>query len=244
MAAVLACGPGGVVSHVTALALHGLASKEPARAPVHVSMAGTDGGRRPGIRPHRVPALAPSDWQRIEGVPVTTPVRTLLDVAAAVPARTLERAYAQAARDGRATPEAIEAALVRRGPVPGAGRLRRLASASTPPAFTRSEAEERLLEWIGRAGLPPPETNVRVGGLELDCAWRAFRVAVEVDGFAFHGSRTSFEADRHRDARLASLGYRVVRITWRQLDLEPVATVTRIAQVLAVAASEGRVRGA
>ncbi len=244
MAAVLACGPGGVVSHVTALALHGFASKEPARAPVHVSMVGTDGGRRPGIRPHRVPALAPSDWQRIEGIPVTAPVPTLLDVAGAVPSHTLERAYAQATRDGRARPEAIEAALVRRGPIPGAGRLRSLVSGSTGPAFTRSEAEERLLEWIGKAGLPRPETNGRVGGLELDCVWRTSRVVVEVDGFAFHGSRKSFEADRRRDARLSSLGYRIVRITWRQLDLEPVATVTRIAQVLAVAGSERSARRA
>lgn len=243
MAAVLACGPGAVVSHVSALSLHGLISKEPAHAPVHISLPGVDRGRRPGIRPHRVGALETADRTAIDGVPVTSVVRTLVDVAGSVPARTLEQVYARATREGRADPAAVGHALARRGRAPGAGRLQTLVSSSAAPVFTRSVAEDRLLEWIRKAGLPAPETNVRIGGLELDCAWQRLRVAVEVDGFEFHSSRKRFEADRNRDARLGALGYRVVRVTWRQLERKPVATTTRFAQVLAVAEAKWTAAG-
>lgn len=165
-----------VVSHGSALALHGLVTKEPAHAPVHISLTGADRGRRPGIRPQRVDALAPSDRVVVDGLPVTTVVRTLVDVAGSVPARTLEQVYARATRETGTDPAALRRALSRRGSVPGADRLRALLSSSDAPAFTRSVAEDRLLQWIGEAGLPPPETNVRIGGLELDCAWRRLRL--------------------------------------------------------------------
>jgi very-short-patch-repair endonuclease len=75
-------------------------------------------------------------------------------------------------------------------------------------------------------------TNVRVGGYEVDALWPAERLIVEVDGFAFHSARSSFESDRKRDAELTAAGYRVIRVTWRQLVEEPEAVVARLARAL------------
>jgi len=99
--------------------------------------------------------------------------------------------------------------------------------------MTRSGAEERFLDLVRRGRLPQPETNVVVRGHEVDFLWRAERLVVEVDGFAFHASRRSFESDRRRDAELAAAGWRVVRVTWRQVVDEPHATLVCVAQALA-----------
>ena len=116
----------------------------------------------------------------------------------------------------------------------GVGALRILVE-GREPALTRSEAEERLLDLLRRGGLPSPRTNARVDRYEVDVLWPAERVIVEVDGFAFHGSRSRFEEDRTRDARLVSRGYRVVRVTWRQISEQPEAVLVHVAGVLASA---------
>jgi very-short-patch-repair endonuclease len=103
------------------------------------------------------------------------------------------------------------------------------------PPLTRSEAERRFLELVRAAQLPPPEVNVRVGRHEVDFLWREPGVVVEVDGFDFHSSRAAFERDRLRDTELGALGYRVMRVTWRQIVHCPHAMLVRIAQALAVA---------
>jgi len=100
------------------------------------------------------------------------------------------------------------------------------------PSLSRSEAEERFLALVRRAGLPDPESNVRFHGYELDFLWREQAFAVEIDGYAFHGDRDAFEADRRRDADLAARGIQVMRITWRQLANEPEATLVLLAQAL------------
>jgi very-short-patch-repair endonuclease len=100
------------------------------------------------------------------------------------------------------------------------------------PALTRSEAERRLLDLLVARGVRAPETNVRAGRYEVDILWRAERMVVEVDGYAFHSTRESFEGDRLRDADLQAQGFAVVRVTWRQIVDTPGATVARIARVL------------
>jgi very-short-patch-repair endonuclease len=99
-------------------------------------------------------------------------------------------------------------------------------------AFTRSEAEETLLALLRRGGVPAPVVNGRVQGLEVDFHWPAARVVVEVDGYASHGNPVAFERDRRRDALLVSTGWRVMRLTWRQLTGEPEAVLVRIARAL------------
>jgi very-short-patch-repair endonuclease len=103
------------------------------------------------------------------------------------------------------------------------------------PRLTRSEAERRMLRLIRAARLPVPATNARVGRFEVDALWERERLIVEVDGFAFHGSRPAFERDRRRDAELLTLGYRVLRVTWRQLVDEPEAVVALIAAAISAA---------
>jgi very-short-patch-repair endonuclease len=114
---------------------------------------------------------------------------------------------------------------------PGSGKLRWLVAAN--PSLARSEAEDRLQGLVRSAGLPEPRTNVKIEGLEVDCYWPAQGLVVEVDGFAYHGSRAAFERDRSRDRRLTAAGMSVIRVTWRQLDQEPLAVVAQLAQALA-----------
>jgi very-short-patch-repair endonuclease len=85
----------------------------------------------------------------------------------------------------------------------------------------RSELEERFHDFLLRAGLPLPKTNVFIEGYEVDCVWPEQRLIVELDGHATHAPTHSFESDRARDRRLEAAGWRVIRITWRQLHDEP-----------------------
>jgi very-short-patch-repair endonuclease len=103
---------------------------------------------------------------------------------------------------------------------------------SRRPAFTRSEAEERLLSLIRRARLPDPEVNVQLEGLEVDFLWREQGLVVEVDGFRYHSSPSDFENDRRRDAELLARGLRVLRVSAAQIVHEPEATLVRIGQAL------------
>lgn len=83
--------------------------------------------------------------------------------------------------------------------------------------MTRSELERRFLALCRRHRLPAPEVNARVGRFEVDFLWREQRVVVETDGFQFHGSKGAFEADREKDAELKRRGFRVLRLTYRQV---------------------------
>ncbi len=241
MAAVLASGPGAVLSHLSAAALWGLRpspGKEDAE-PSDVLVPGS-GRRRPGIRVHRVARLPARERTVLDGVPITTPARTLVDVAALLGARELEAAVARAERDGLVTREEL-AALVDRGRRrAGSVALRAVLDAQGGPALTRSAAEERLLALVRQAGLPAPEANVSIGRYEVDFLWRPAGLAVEVDGFRYHASRAAFEGDRRKDAQLLAAGIAVLRLSWRQITAEPLATVARLAQALARAGASRR----
>jgi very-short-patch-repair endonuclease len=217
MAAVLACGDGAALSHRSAAALWGVHRPWLGVPEVTVPEGGSRG--RVGVRAYRTTQLDPRDTRRREGVPVTAPARTLLDIAAVIPERDLARAVEEAQVLRLATPRAMLAEVGRRRP--GAAALRAALQAQFEPRLTRSEAEALLLELVRGAGLPEPETNVRLLGYEVDFLWRAARLVVEVDGFAYHSTRESFERDRRRDARLQAAGFRVVRLTYRQILAEP-----------------------
>ena len=130
----------------------------------------------------------------------------------------------------RAVEEAIIRGLTRPQELSTRPALRR--AATVEPAITRSEAERRLLELIRAARLPRPRTNVVVAGWEVDELWPAHRLVVEIDGYAYHGNRAAFERDRRKDAALTTAGYRVVRVTWRQIVDEPHALVVLLARLL------------
>jgi len=110
--------------------------------------------------------------------------------------------------------------LLRAGTRPGAGRLRRLLD-GRPPARTRSDPERILLRGVRAARLPEPETNVKVGGWEVDFLWREVRLAVEVDAYSTHSSPRAFDRDRRKDADLAAAELTVQRFTVDHVRDEP-----------------------
>jgi very-short-patch-repair endonuclease len=210
MAAVLATG--GALSHHSAAAVWGF--RPPHEGDVHITATGRT---RRGVRVHRSASLKAAVHL---GLPLTTPTRTLHDLAPLLPQHDLDRAVEEAVIRGLAKPSEL-------GTRPA---LRRATIAE--PRLTRSEAERRLLKLIAAARLERPVTNVRVNGWEVDAFWPRHRLVVEVDGYAYHGNRAAFERDRRKDAALTAAGYRVVRITWRQIADEPHGTVAVLARLL------------
>ena len=175
---------------------------------------------------HRA-ALTAADVRRLGGIPVTSPARTILDMAAAADPH-VESALARALRRNLTTrSELLERASTR----PGCRLL--LPLLDSGPALTESEAESRLLALIRKARLPEPECNITLGRFVVDFLWRPQRLVVEVDGFEFHSDRATFESDRVRDAELQAMGFRVLRVTWRGIVREAEAVIARIAGALA-----------
>lgn len=232
MAAVLACGERAALSHASAGVLW-RALPQVAQRPVEVTVVSCYSPRRPGIRVHKTAARERDEVTSVRRIVVTTPARTLVDLASQLSLRELEQALAQAERRNLLTPGKLLALLDRYPRRSGTGALRTLLPGPGQPAFARSEAEERFLALIRRAELSAPEVNVALHGYELDLLWREAGLVVEIDGFAHHGDRQAFEADRRRDAELAACGLQVIRVTWRQIVDEPEATLTRVAQALA-----------
>ncbi len=237
-AALLTAGrEGAVLSHRTAAVVLGFA--EPATGPVDVTVIGRCPPRRPGIRGHRTELWSPEAWRWEHGLPVTTPARTVLDLAATVSIEALEAIVDRARIVRLVNDEALRGELDARGGTRGAGKLRRLLNDERLPGFSRSEAERLTRRVVRAAALPAPTgQNARRGAHELDFVWARERVVLEVDGLAYHRTPARFEADRARDARLHAAGYRVLRVTWRMLTREPQVVVARLAAVLALAGQE------
>jgi very-short-patch-repair endonuclease len=235
MAALLACGDNAVISQQTAAAVWEIMPPQGLTEPVYVISAHSDHGRRRHICARRISTLRADEVTMRDGIRLTTVERTLMDLAAVATTREVERALAEAYARRLTTRAAILALLARHAGRPGVRQLQSLVTGA-PPALTKSEAEERLLTYVRRVGLPAPRVNVRVHGYEVDFYWPRHRFVVEVDGFAYHSSAARFEGDRRRDSVLAAAGIQVMRVTWRQLNEEHETMLVRLAQALALAA--------
>ena len=231
LGAVLACGPGTVLSRRSAAHNWGLLSSARAEIDVTVAARGTR-PKRPGIDLHCVRRLDPEDVTELDGIPITTVARTLVDLCAVVPDRQVERALDQAYVLRLLAPDALEDAL-RRSCGRRTAPLRRLLAAERRAAtITRSELEERFLALVRRAGLREPQVNARLHGYEVDFLWRAERRVIEVDGHAFHSTPQALTRDRLKDSDLELAGFRVTRFTAQQVLHEPEDTVRRTRRVL------------
>jgi very-short-patch-repair endonuclease len=231
MAAVLAYGPGAVLSHRSAAALHGIRPTN--RRNSDVTVPGRSARSRPGIDVHRSTTLQPEDVTTVDGIPCTTVARTLADLGDVVRRREVEKAVDQAEVLRLFDLRAVNEALERAGPCRGAGTLRAVLRDYERPTITRSELEEQFLALCRTSSLPSPAVNAWITlddgiAYNADFLWRAERLVAETDGRGFHGKRGAFEHDRLRDQRLTLAGYTVVRFTWRQVEREP----RRVAGVL------------
>jgi very-short-patch-repair endonuclease len=220
-----------VISHWSATGVFGLRPR--AVKPVDVSIVGGLSGKRPGIRPHRTGSLSPADVVRRHGLRVTSPARTLLDLAVVAPRDALERLAEEAQVQRLVSPGALAAAIKRSAGRPGVARLRAVLDHIDEPLLTRSEGEKRLRALCRSSALPMPRTNVKRAGWEVDAVWDDERLVVEVDGRRYHDTGAAFERDRRKDADLMLAGYRVLRITWRRLTREPEQVIATIAAALA-----------
>ena len=233
--AVFACGAYAVASHHTAGELQSVLTQRPERAVVSTWRGHPS--RRPDVVLHRV--QLPADERCIcDGVPVTSPARTLLDVASTLSSRGLEQAVARAFRVGIVTSDELLALVARYPRRPGSPQLRAILAADEAPALTRSEAEERFLALVRVGALPHPRVNARVRGFEVDFFWPASAVVVEIDGHAYHSARDAQQRDRRRDSSLGAAGIRVLRFTWDDLTTRAEATLVKVAMAV------GRGRGA
>jgi len=234
LAAVLACGDGSVLSQHWAAARWGM--RPEASGQPDVTIIGRQ-ARPAGVRTHATRHLDRPDIRRLHGMPITNPARTLIDCAADLATRELAGAVEQAQVKGLVTKRELAAALDRAPRRLGARALRSLID---DPAFTRSEAERRLVALLRSAGLGSPAFNHPVRGFEVDAIWHVERVIVEFDSYAFHATRMAFERDRRRDAVLTRAGYVVLRTTWHELTQQPFVLIARIAEALALGAAAPR----
>ena len=175
------------------------------------------------------------------GLRVTTPARTLLDLAAVASRRTLERLVEEAQVQEVVTSAELLAFAELAAHKRGVRTFREVVQSLDEPLLTRSEAERRLTALCRSAALPLPKTNVRRAGWEVDAVWDAQRLVVEVDGYKTHRPRAQFERDRRKDADLVLAGYRVLRFTWWRLTREPDQVIAILASTLRP--SQGAERG-
>ena len=231
LAACLATGLGAVASHRAAAVLWGL----PGFAQGRFELSAPRSGRRARAGSvHHPRALPPIDVTEVDGIPVTTAARTLIDLAGIVSAGVVEEALDDALRRGITTIAQVRGRardLDARGR-PGSGVLAVLLEARAGPAeVPQSVFETKLLRVLRKAGLPRPavqhEVGTPLGRAVLDFAYSEHCVAIEADGFRWHSSRQQWDRDRARRNALTALGWTVIHVTWPELLHEP-AEVVRV----------------
>jgi very-short-patch-repair endonuclease len=229
LAAVLA-RPGSVASHRTAAWIHGLLRYRPEK--IHLTAPTRQRAKRDFVV--HFARLEPEDRWLVDGIPVTSPARMVLDLAAKEPRQKLDRLLERANERRILDRRRFEALAARAGGHPGRVKFTTALAAYRPESATlRSDLERRFRNLVLAAGLPRPQTNVVIEGYELDAYWEAEGFAVELDVYATHGSPTSFEADREREDELLLAGIELIRVTDVRLDREPRETVARVAAHLA-----------
>lgn len=233
MAAVLAVGPGAVLSHRDAAQIHGLGSYAGSRIDVSTAAQRSDTQR---LRVYARRRLDADDVTTVNGIPTTTVARTLVDLAEVVQPDSLRKALGEAERQGKLDSKAIEEALKRRRGRrgPATARLRAtLADLERHGAtMTRSRLEDRFLSLLAAQDLPRPQTNAQVDGYEADAVWRSHRLVVELDGWDSHKTRRAFQRDRTKANALTTAGWTVLRFTHDDVTRRPRETAAVVATAL------------
>jgi hypothetical protein len=231
LAAVLACGTGSALSYRSAGRHWDLlpASDElpEITRPTHCT--------RRGIVIHRA-RLRADEVRILDGIPVTSVPRTMVDLAGVLKPRQLERAWNEMEVRGLRDPLSVAAVLDRHPGKRGTAALRELIASKRAADITRNDLEEGFLALVDRFGLPRPRMNAHIAlrgkFYEVDCLWERQRVAVELDGRAVHSAEAAFESDRERDRILIAEGFRTPRVTWRQMCDSPAEVAADLARIL------------
>jgi hypothetical protein len=195
------------------------------------------GGPRtiPGVAVHRAAALDVRDRRRHDSVPVTSPARTIVDLAAVATPKALRRATREAQGRYLASVPEILAVVGRSGRKRGVRALREILS--TGPAPTRSELEDVVLDLLLKTGLPHPDVNqpLWLDGRRVvpDFRWPETKLVVEADGAAWHDNKLAREDDAERQALLEQHGHHVLRVTWDQAVQKPAQTARRVLRAAA-----------
>lgn len=229
--ALLALGDDAALADCSAAVLCGLLPAGAGDRLIHVVVPKERRISLPGVEVHRSRILERRDvWTR-EGLPMTSPARTLLDIAPVTNDRQLELAFDRGIVSRVLKRAHVEDVLSRAGGHRGRRRLAAVLERQTGGAtVTRSEAEERVLALIRAARLPEPIVNATVAGYEVDFFWPQERFALEVDGYRFHSARSAFERDRRRDNDLRKVGVTTMRTTWWQVVQDSYALVADLAR--------------
>jgi hypothetical protein len=226
LAAVLAAGEGAILGGRAAVHLWGLI-KGPAPPPLVISPTER---RIEGVRTRRSQSFDPRDAAVCRGIPVTTVVRTVVDVAGELPEDELARVCHEAGVRYGLTPNAVLEVLNRRPRSPGARKLRRVTQGVVPVAL--STLESRFLKLLRAEGLPLPVTNRPADGRRVDCRWPEFRLTVELDSYRFHSSRHAWEQDRRREREARARGDDFRRYTYGDVVEHPTLMLRELHAVL------------
>jgi very-short-patch-repair endonuclease len=224
MAAVLSCGPSAVLSHWAAAEHWGIVGY---CTEVDVSVRTCSHREVAGVRLHRRGGLRPDDVTVHEGIPVTAPIQTLIDLAGDLDDPRLERAVNEADRLDLVDPETLLRSLDSYPSRRGVARLRALLGARVF-RLTDSELERRFLRLVRRARLPVPQTGTRLNGYAVDFHWPQFGLVVETDGLRYHRTPAQQARDRERDQAHTAAGLTQLRFTHAQVHREP----ARVGQTL------------
>ena len=218
-----------MLSHRDAAALHGI--RRSSRPLIDVTAIRGRSRGHDGITLHRVRTLHPEDRGTIEGIPVTSLARTLLDLAEVVRYDQLERAVEESERLGLFDLKAIDRLRAKEPRTPGpASQLNAvIADLRDYIPMTRSELERAFRKLVREAGLPEPAGNIWIDSYEVDIAWLDRKLIVELDGGDYHATTAARKRDPMRDAYLQLAGYRVIRVSdeWLQKDPDGVVAVLR-----------------
>jgi very-short-patch-repair endonuclease len=219
MAAVLACGDGTVLSHADAGALWEI--RPHPHGPIHVSVPLRRRGRdRAGIVIHRRKGLTEDDITELHGIPVTTPIATLIDIAPSLSRDQLEAATNEADKRGLTDPDQLRRSLDEVVQRPGTAILKQTLDHHTF-TLTDSQLERRFLRLVREAGLPRPQTGQRLNGYKVDFYWPELGLVVETDGLRYHRTPAQQARDRERDQAHAAAGLTTLRFTHAQVSRVP-----------------------
>jgi predicted transcriptional regulator of viral defense system len=231
MAAVLVGGEGASLSHLSAAALWGIGAERPDRIDVSVRRRGQL--TRPGVRFHRRPSLRGRDIGLHDGIPVTSPARTLLDIASELGPIAVERAVNDADKRDLIDPEELREALEGFGGEPGVRLLRQLLD-KLSFRLSDSELEIWFRPLAERAGLPVPLAKRFVNGYEVDFFWPDLGLVVETDGLRYHRTPSTQIRDARRDRAHVMAGMTPLRFTHYEVRYEPRQVCDALAKTAAM----------